>query len=75
MSDKFDEFPESSKLSKISRAALGLAGAIPYAGSFLSTAASSWSEHEQDKVNSFFRYWLQMLREELGEKEKTIMGF
>jgi len=69
-----EEFPESSKGSKISRGALQAAGgAIPFVGGLFSAIAGSWSEAEQDRVNRFFRHWAQMLEDELKEKERTII--
>lgn len=67
-------FPESGKRAKITRGALQVAaGAIPFAGGFLSAFAGAWSEGEQDRANRFFRHWVQMLEDELKEKEQTII--
>ena len=49
-----------------------LGGVIPGFGGFLSAAASAWSERDQERVNAFFKHWLQMLAEEMREKEQTI---
>lgn len=65
--------PESSKISKASRIALELAGAVPYVGSVFSTVAGAWSEKEQDKVNHCFHSWIKMLQDELREKEITMI--
>lgn len=66
--------PESGKVAKISRGAIQVAGgAIPFAGGLLSAIAGAWSEGEQDKVNRFFKHWVQMLQDELKEKENTII--
>ena len=46
---------------------------MPLAGGLLSAAASSWSEHEQEKVNRFFEQWIKMLQDELKEKEQTVV--
>jgi len=35
--------------------------------------SSAWSEAEQEKVNRFLDYWIQMLKDELKEKEQTIV--
>lgn len=71
MSEKDDK---SSKRNKAIRAGMQIAGgAIPFGGGFLSAAAGAWSEHEQYRVNKVFQQWLQMLEDELREKEKTIV--
>lgn len=49
------------------------AGVIPLVGGVLAAGASAWSEHEQEKVNSFFEHWLKMLQEEMAEKAQTIL--
>lgn len=67
------EMPEEGKLPKITRAGLQVAGAVPFAGGVFSAIAGAWSEHEQEKVNSFFKQWIRMLEEEIKEKEQTIM--
>ncbi len=70
-----DQDPTENKgINKdIVRAGMEIAGgAIPILGGFLSAAASAWSEHDQEKVNAFFKHWLQMLGEEIHEKEQTI---
>ena len=72
MEDK--ELPKSRKVAKISRGALQTAGgAIPFAGGVLSAIAGAWSEGEQEKINRFFKHWIQMLQDELKEKEQTII--
>jgi len=69
-----NEFPESGKVAKISRGALSvIGGAVPFAGGVFSAIAGAWSEGEQEKVNSFFQHWIQMLKDELKEKEETII--
>lgn len=50
-----------------------VSGIVPLAGGFISAAAGAWSEHEQDRVNSFFKSWIKMLEDEIKEKEKTIV--
>lgn len=68
------ERPTSPAVAKITQTALNVAGgAVPYIGGFLSTIASNWSESEQEKVNDFFQYWLQMLKDEIAEKGLTIV--
>ncbi|MGB4812443.1 MAG: hypothetical protein WBP13_08205 [Methylophilaceae bacterium] len=68
------ELPESGKVTKISRAALQVvSGVVPFAGGILSAIAGAWSEGEQEKVNRFFEHWVQMLQDELKEKQETII--
>jgi hypothetical protein len=65
--------PKPGKAAKISRAALQVVGgAVPFAGGFLSAIAGAWSEGEQERFNRFFQHWLQMLKDELKEKEQTV---
>ncbi|HEX5403533.1 MAG TPA: hypothetical protein VFX16_14675 [Pseudonocardiaceae bacterium] len=60
-------------MRKLARYGLEVGGGlIPFAGGLLSAAASAWSDHEQDQVNSFFKQWLHMLEDEMREKEQTI---
>jgi len=69
-----ENLPKNSKGKKIARGALEIAGgAIPVAGGLLSAAASAWSDQEQDEVNRFFEYWIKMLRDEIHEKEITMI--
>lgn len=69
-----DEFPEGAKGGKYIRGALNAAGGlIPFAGGLISAAASTWGEHEQDRMNAFFRHWIEMIRAELEEKQQTIV--
>lgn len=71
---KKPEIPKSSKGGRFARAGMqAVGGAIPFAGGVFSAAAGAWSEHEQEKVNRVFEQWLQMLQEEISEKEKTIL--
>ena len=65
--------PVNGSVGKITRGALQTAGSVPIIGGLLTAAASAWSEHEQNKVNRFFEQWLRMLRDELQEKETTII--
>src|SRR5690606_34747112 len=82
MTDEFDSHndppetsvPEGKKSAKITRGALQVAGgAIPFAGGVLSAIAGAWSEREQERVNRFFEHWIRMLKDELKEKEETIL--
>jgi len=79
MSEEADDIeenkvPESGNTAKVSRSALQvIGGVVPFAGGILSAIAGAWSEHEQDKVNRFFEHWVQMLQDELKEKEETII--
>lgn len=71
MSDPEAEEKEVGK--KITRAGMEIiGGAIPFVGGFLSAAATAWGEKDQEKVNDFFKSWLQMLADEVNEKGKTI---
>lgn len=77
MTSKADEFPEEGELPKVVRGGMQMVGGVvstvaPVVGSFLSAAASAWSENEQDKVNKFFKAWIKMLEDEIKEKEQTI---
>lgn len=68
------KLPKSNKTAKISRTALqALGGAVPLVGGVLSAIAGAWSEGEQEKANRFFEHWVQMLKDELKEKEDTII--
>ena len=78
MSDRKDSedqgFPRGTKAGKIARGALQIVGgAIPLAGGTFSATSNAWSESEQEKVNRFFEYWIQVLKDELQEKERTIV--
>jgi hypothetical protein len=74
MTEDDANLPAPSSGAKVSRAILQVAGgAVPFAGGLLSAAASSWSEHEQERVNRFFEQWLRMLKDELKEKEQTVI--
>jgi hypothetical protein len=61
---------------KVVRAALDIAGSIipiPGVGGVFSAISGAWSEYEQEQVNKFFRSWLQMLADEIKEKERTVV--
>lgn len=65
---------DSSKKNRAIRAGLNIAsGMIPFLGGTLSAAASAWSEHEQEKLNDFFRQWIKMLEDEIREKAQTVL--
>lgn len=66
--------PEENSVGKIARSGMQVIGGIvPFAGGLLSAAAGAWSEHEQEKVNNFFKEWIKMLNDEIKEKEQTIL--
>ncbi len=72
--DESEELPHGLRGGRAIRAVLNAAGgAIPFAGGFLSAAASAWSEAEQEKINAFFDHWLKMLKDEMAEKAQTIL--
>ena len=77
MTNNFDceiEAPKDGKVAKYTRGALqAIGGAIPFAGGVFSAIAGAWSEGEQEKFNRFFEHWVQMLQDELKEKEETII--
>jgi hypothetical protein len=69
-----DDFPEGHRAGKFIRGGLQIVGgAVPFAGGLLSAVAGAWSEGEQEKVNRFIQHWMQMLADELREKEETIV--
>ena len=66
--------PKDSAVGKISRGALQVAaGAMPFVGGAFSALASAWSDAEQAKANRFFEHWIQIIKDELKEKEQTII--
>lgn len=68
------QFPDEGAQPKVTRGIMQMAGGIvPFAGGFLSAAAGAWSEHEQDRINNFFKSWVKMLEDEIKEKEQTII--
>ena len=73
LNDLPDRVPGGSKASKTGRALLSTASDIPFAGGLFSAAAGYWSDKEQEKINNFLVQWMEMLKEELHEKEKTIL--
>src|SRR6185312_14922356 len=69
------QLPGGKAWEKIARGALqAIGGAIPFAGGLLSAGAGAWSEQEQERVAEFLRAWIQMLEDEIREKEATIAG-
>jgi hypothetical protein len=50
-----------------------VSGAIPLAGGLLSAAAGVWGENEQEEMLNVLRAWMQMLEDELREKQRTIV--
>lgn len=72
--DSSDDMPKGMRGGRYIRGLLNSAsGAIPFFGGMISAAAGAWSEHEQEKINEFFRLWLKMLEGELQEKQETIV--
>ena len=50
-----------------------LRGLPPGFRGVFSSAGGHWSESEQEKLNNFFRHWLEMLKAEMAEKQRTII--
>jgi len=76
MTDKniSEELPHGSKKAKVARGTLEVVGGvIPLAGGLFSAVATAWADKEQDEVNQFFDYWIRMLKEEIMEKEATMI--
>lgn len=73
MSDE-DQIDGAASGKKWIRGALNAAGGlIPFAGGFLSAAASVWGEDEQERAMDALRAWIKMLEDELKEKQRTIL--
>jgi len=69
-----EEILKDSAPGSIARGALQVVGgAIPFASGLFSATAGAWSEKEQKKVNQFLKQWMQMLEDELREKEITVI--
>jgi len=65
--------PNEGMGPKAARAGMQVVGGlVPFVGGALSAAAGAWSEHEQEKVNKFFKQWIKMLEDEIKEKEQTV---
>lgn len=74
MNDEVGSVPDEGGVPKLTRGALQVVGGlVPFAGGLFAAAAGAWSEHEQERVNNFFRHWVKMLQDELREKEQTIL--
>ena len=74
MSDEPVEPPPGTPGGKYIRASLNaVGGAIPFVGGILSAISGAWSESDQEKVNSFFRHWLEMVKAEMAEKQRTVV--
>jgi hypothetical protein len=67
-----DKVP-SSKRGKGGRAVLNALGSVPFAGGLFSAAAGYWGEQEKAKANEFLRNWIEMVQDEIREKEQTII--
>jgi hypothetical protein len=68
------EIGASEAAKKALRVGMDIAGgAVPIIGGIFSAAASAWEGRDQDRANAFFKHWLQMLFEEMQEKERTIV--
>lgn len=66
--------PDSGKLAKGGQLGLeAIGGLVPFAGGAISAVASAWSGSDQDRINGFLTHWIQMLRDEILEKEQTIL--
>ena len=69
-----NQYPEPDKRKRLSRGALqAIGGAVPVVGGFFAAIAGAWAENEQERVNEFFGHWVQMLKDEIKEKEQTIV--
>jgi len=68
-----NKIPASGNIPKIARGALQIAGIVPFAGGLFSAAAGYWSEHEQERINNFFKQWFKMLEDEIKEKQQAIL--
>ncbi|MBQ0803778.1 MAG: hypothetical protein KBT65_02705 [Sulfitobacter sp.] len=67
-----DRIPASGR-GKAGRAILNTMGAIPFAGGLFSAAAGYWGKQEEAKANEFLKSWIEMLHDEIREKEITII--
>lgn len=48
-------------------------GLPPGFSGVFSPAGNHWSESEQEKLNGFLRHWVEMLKTEMAEKQRTII--
>src|SRR4051812_19398228 len=66
--------PTGGKPGQYIRAGMQAAGgAIPFAGGLLSAIASLWGEKEQARAYEFLKYCIQMIEDELREKQQTML--
>lgn len=66
--------PKLGRLAKAGQLGLeAVGGIVPFAGGVLSASASAWSGNDQERINNFLTHWIQMLRDEILEKEQTIL--
>jgi len=66
--------PAPGKAAQLGQLGLEIgSGLVPFAGGLLSAAASAWSGKDQERINNFLTHWVQMLRDEILEKEQTII--
>ena len=66
--------PKTGRLAKTGQVGLEVAGgAVPFVGGVLSAASSAWSGNDQERINNFLTHWVEMLRDEILEKEQTIL--
>lgn len=69
-----DDGAQGSGAKKWARAGMNVVGGmVPFAGGFLSAAASVWNENEQQRAEEALRAWIKMLEDELKEKERVII--
>ena len=76
MSDDEKKLPQkvpSSKRGRTGRAVLNTLGAVPFAGGLFSAAAGYWGEKEEERANEFLKNWIEMVHDEIREKERTIL--
>ena len=71
--NKLPEKIPASKKGKAGRAVLNVLGSVPVAGGLFSAAAGYWGEQEEAKANEFLKNWIDMIHDEIREKEKTIV--
>lgn len=72
--DQTPHDPQKPGSGKWIRAGMNaVSGAIPLAGGLLSAAAGVWGENEQEEMLNVLRAWMQMLEDELREKQRTMI--
>ncbi len=67
----FGELPEGQNWEKAARGALQMAGVVPFAGGVFSALAGAWSEREQARINKFLHAFIEMMRDQIREQQKT----